>query len=784
MTLLKQALRSMWRGRKSYLACIVLMAVGIATFVSFNQLFANLTAAMESMYTGQRFADAFAAVKEIPLSAVKRLEEVPGVARVDATIVTDARILDDTTTKIVTLRIASFDPAAPQRLNDFILDEGALPTDGGILLGNGFAAANGLTVGDTLSAVLDGRKLELTVTGIVQSPEYVYVIPDASTLFPDDRTFGFAYMEASRLGTLTGKTGSATNLAFQLEEGVAFSSVQYALEDLLAPYGLRSLYDRKDQPSHAMLKTEVDSIGSMSSSLPLMFVFIAVIILYIMLKRIIEQERMQIGTLKAFGFGDRAILGHYLLYGAVTGLAGGVVGLALGLLMTDGMSSLYLEYFKLPAIRVPPNPLYLLAGLGLALASGLAGALMGTRSILRLDPAEAMRPPSPPAVHRDIVGRIPVLRAILASHGYMAMRNITRNRFRSAFVVLGMAFAFALTAFMASMGELFDDLLLSQFTKAELFNLKISLNTYVPYGEALESGYSFDGVRKAEAALELPVGLRNEHLSDAVAITGIPSDSALYKLYDSDKRAVVPLPGGGMVVSSSVAENLKLRRGDTVTVTTPYTGNREFSTTVLDVVNTNLGGAAYMQLDSLWELVELPPAVSVIVLDAENPAAIKKALTDADNVAAVMDNAETMQTYVDLLDSYMALIYMMQLCGTGVAFVIITNTASISLSERKREYATMRVLGMHPREIGRVVGFEYWVLSALSLPFGILLTRLFKESMGGMIDNDLFSMPVYTAPSSYAMAAVFCGAAVLLSNLLAGRRIGRFDMVEVLKERE
>jgi ABC-type antimicrobial peptide transport system permease subunit len=96
----------------------------------------------------------------------------------------------------------------------------------------------------------------------------------------------------------------------------------------------------------------------------------------------------------------------------------------------------------------------------------------------------------------------------------------------------------------------------------------------------------------------------------------------------------------------------------------------------------------------------------------------------------------------------------------------------------------MRVLGLHPREIARVVAFEYWLLAIASLPLGIAVTRMLKESLSGLIATDMFSFPVKTEPASYLSAALFCGLAVLLSNLLAGKKIAGFDMVEVLKERE
>ncbi len=787
MLLLRKAVRSVWRGRRSYAACVALLAIGVAVFISFNLLFVNLTAAQQSHYRELRFADAFAVVQGIPNEAVARLADIDGVAAVRATLTYEARMpRDDDTLRPVTLRLTSYEPRDGARLNDFELTEGALPGRDGILVGSGFAAAHSLAPGDALPLVIGGREITPQVDGFVRAPEYVYAIPDTGTLFPDAEIFGFGYMERSRLETLAGRTGLSNRVAFAFAEGVSLADLRPQLEESLRPYGLRSLTDRDGQASHAMLQQEVDSIGAMATSLPSVFILMAAVILTIMLGRVIEQERMQIGTLKAFGFANRAIVGHYLLYGCFAGGAGGLIGVGLGVAMTDGISAVYLEYFNMPALRVPPDPRYLAGGFVLALASGVLGALGGARRVLKLEPAEAMRPLAPPPVRGDILARLPFLRALLASHGMMAIRNLGRNRFRSAFVLLGLSFSFALTALLVSFGEIFDALLFDQFTKIELYDAKMTLASPVSYPAALEAARALPGVTNAEAILELPCELSRAHLRETVTLTALPRDSDLFHLYDAERRVAVPLPSGGAVLSASLAEKLHARQGDILRLKTPYTGDDTYPLPVADIVASNLGAGAYLCADTLWALLDQAPAAGALLL--EIPAAgipkLRAALADARNITALAAQADTRQSYDVMLDSFIGLIYFMSLAGVGVAYAIIRSTAAISLSERSREYATMRVLGMHPREIARVVGFEYWVLLAVAIPPGIALTRGLKAAMADMINNDLFTIPLYTAPASFAAAAALCVLTVALCNRSAVKRVSGFDMVEVLKERE
>jgi putative ABC transport system permease protein len=179
----------------------------------------------------------------------------------------------------------------------------------------------------------------------------------------------------------------------------------------------------------------------------------------------------------------------------------------------------------------------------------------------------------------------------------------------------------------------------------------------------------------------------------------------------------------------------------------------------------------------------IPKSANAVAISGDADA-VKTALRDADNVAAVTSTEEARQVYAEMMQTYSSLFYIMQLAGVGVALAIITNTATISLSERKREYATMRVLGMHPREIAKIVGFEYWVLALVGVWPGIPLLRGINTALLNMMDTALFTLPTTPPPRVYVISATLCFVTVAACNLLCARRISKFDMVDVLKERE
>ncbi|MCL2857760.1 MAG: FtsX-like permease family protein [Oscillospiraceae bacterium] len=784
MLLLKKAARTVWRAKKSYISCVALMSIGIMMYVSFNILYLNLVTAMDTMYEEQRFGDGFAQVVSMPQSSLAVIEAIPGVEQVSGVLRVDARVDAPGAGNIVTLRLISYDPADEYRLNDIYLEAGTAPSAEEIAVNTSFAATHGFELGDPIDLIVSGRRVSPLLSGMALSPEYVYAIQDLTELLPDPETFGVGFMPLQQLAALTGRGGEVNALSFRMSDGVEWSAVEFQLEDALSSYGLVYLLPREDQLSHAMLDMQLASIGGMATSVPLLFVMMAVVILYILLKRVIEQERGQIGILKAFGFTDRQLLAHYLCYGLITGVLGALFGITSGLAVSGVYTDLMAEFFSLPSLRADVSPQYLLVATAISLGSGAFGAIAGARAMIKLSPSDAMRPPAPPAVKGDPVGAIPGLRHLLSSYGYMALRSISRNKFRSAFVALGISFSFAIIAFMAGYMDMYDDLLFDRFTKSELFDLRITMASPVAYTSLVESVHRLNGVDEAEAILELPVQLSHKHLSTGVMLTAIREDSELYRIYDSALRVHLPPSRGGVILSSSVADSLRAQRGSMLLMSAPSAGQEDIWIPVLDVVTVNIGGAAYIELTSLWELLGIPPTATSAIVRTGDSLAIIDMLRYNESISSLTDQARAQEVLGVMLETNGAMFVLMQIAGIGIAWAIITASSSISLSERKREYATLRVLGMQPKEVAEIMGFEYWVLSIIGMLAGIPLVYLMKVSLNDMMGTDLFTIPLYTPMSAYIQAALLCALAVLISNLSARRRIATFGMVDVLKERD
>ena len=782
-TLTRKVFRSMWVHRKSYFACVFLIAIGVMMYVSMGIAADGLENAKKAFYEKYRLADVYASVGAIPVNEVDRLRNIDGVLDVSCRTKMEVRAEVAHSDKIITMCLISMNPEENERLNDIQI-KGFAPTEPeDIVVNSAFMEAHDLQIGSAITLFVHGKAFEYTIGGSFLSPEYVYIVRDISDFLPDPKGFCIAYITEDSFENLTGRPNVANDLLFTLRNGYEFDDVKIDLEDALEPYGVLTLFSKDDQLSYKFLEMEITGVRTTATSLPFVFIAMAVIMLYLMMKRIIEQERTQIGTLKAFGYSDFDMVLHYLCYGGITGVVGGLLGWLFGFLMSDVFMLMYLEFFLLPKYTQPFNPMYVFLALVISITGGITGAFMGAMKVLHLNPAEAMRPESPKPIKGNIIGKIKALKYILNSRGIMALRGIARNPVRSGFIIISVTFSFALLTVSGSMNDVLDAIMLDQFKEVRLYDVRVSLRQPLGYTQAVEAAYAVPHVTQAEGLLELPVTLISRHLREGALLTGVPADSELFRVRDTNRRISFTPPADGLILSHSLANKLQARAGDVLYIES-HLNSDDIPILVTRVIEQNLGSGAYMELKALSDLFDQPKAATAIIFNTDNLSFVHDYLKEGRNVTTIEDAGSTLQRYNDFLELYRGVLFINILMSIAVAFAIIYNTATIALSERKREYATLRVIGLSVEEVGEIMNFEYWLLGLLGMVLGIPMSMLIIRLVNSMVDTDLFSMPSTLQGAAYMTGVLGCAAAIILSNWSAKRRIRKFDMVEVLKDRE
>jgi putative ABC transport system permease protein len=175
---------------------------------------------------------------------------------------------------------------------------------------------------------------------------------------------------------------------------------------------------------------------------------------------------------------------------------------------------------------------------------------------------------------------------------------------------------------------------------------------------------------------------------------------------------------------------------------------------------------------------------SAIIFNTNHLPYVADYLSESPIVGTVDSVDATLAQYVEMMEPYTAMYSVMFVMGIAIAFAIIYNTATISLSERQREFATLRVLGMTVDEVCEIMRFEYWVLAVVGIVIGIPSASLMLVGINSILDTSMMSMPTNIATAAYIMAVLGCIAAIVLSNISTKRKVRKFDMIEVLKERE
>lgn len=778
--------RNLWENKAAYLACIAVIAIGLMVYTSISIVFDSLITARENFYRDYRFANGFIRVRGMPQSQVDRLREAEGVDEVDGRLVKDVRVLSEDREENVFLRLVSIRPGQQGRLNDIRINEGVMPSarERGILLDTDFFAANHLAPGDRVPVIIAGNRVELRVTGTAQSPEFVYTLRTVMDIYPNPEVFGVAYLPLEVMKNLFNEQ-NLNDIVFTLQAGADYEEVESRLKPRLEPYGLETIFARENQVSDLILEQELTGMQSMVTAMPVLFLSVAAIIMYILLKRMVEQQRGQIGTLKAFGYTNREILLHYISYALVIGAVGGTLGGLLGIWLSFPFMRMYEMFFNLPGLTGQFSLEYLLLGILLSLGFSCLAGYFGGRDALKLQPAEAMRPPAPPLARRTVLERWRLFWESLNVQGKMATRNLFRNLKRSFFTLLGVMFSFSLVATTGYFAAITDVLIVEQFTRVQAHDVKVVFNSPVNGREAVRELARLPGVNRAEPYLEAPVILKNRALEKGTVLLGLAADTELYNIL-SDRGLKVDLPAEGILLSERLAGLLSAEVGTRLEAESAFARESPFTVEVAGIVPQYLGLNAYAEIRTLTRLLNQGEIVTSVLLAADEEVTpyLRDRYGESARVFAVEEKGAQLVKFNELMESFGYMTYILAAFGVLTGFAVIYNSSIVSLSERKRELASLRVLGMTPEEVLQVLTFEQWFISFFGMLAGIPMTMALVRGMADATNSDVFTLPTKFQIQPMIVGALVTAAAIWITHLAVAGKIKKLSMVEVLKEND
>lgn len=637
----------------------------------------------------------------------------------------------------------------------------------GVWLFSKFADAWGLKVGDSFTVHALGQDMEKEIRGLVSTPEYEFACASSDT-DTDFHNIGFAYLSAEALP----------------EELRIFNEIVFtcqgdplALEDELSK-ALDGDYsfigDRKSIDGYNRLTDELHQHDSFSYIFSAIFVAIALLVIVTTMKRMIAQQRTQIGTLNALGMKNRKILWHYLSYSVVLSAIGCVLGIVLGLL-TFGrlMVNMFSEFYTVPDWE----PGYSFKSLILAAAIVLicAGAsFVCCKKILKIHPSEALRPASGPTAKPCIFEKLPFWDKLSFNARYN-LRDISRSKLRAFMGIFGTAMGMMIMTLGIGAFDTVSFVKDWYFTDIQNYEYQVLFNDSATLEDAEEIKAEIGGELIAMDMISVaadPHPTSDEIISCKLAVT---EGEELFRVSNVDLE-MSPIPKGTVALTMKQADKLGLKEGDKV-----YWKTSAGSVWQEDVIglisrHPSVTGITMLREDYEAEGFDFRPAMLVSKNDCSSA-------ENKDSVSAVHTMTDLKASFDKSMEVMDLLVWFMVVFACLLIVIVLYNSGNLSFNEREKEFATLKVLGFRSSAIRRLLSSQNLWLSLIGSICGIPLGR---GPLQAMMDSngDAIDWPCYISPLTYVLSALFVMGVSVLVGAMFSRRIKRIDMVEVLKGME
>lgn len=782
-----KVLRDLWSMRTQALSIALLIASGIAVFVMSVSNYVALVSAMNTHYRNERFADLFASLKRAPLALAEQIRDIDGIAIVEPRIAQTVRVIRPDTDLSITGRIISVPAADQPQLNRLYVVKGrwldpARPDE--VIVNEAYARARAVEPGDAIDVVLNGRLHEFHVAGIALSPEFVFATRPGLPL-PDDRNLAVLWAGEDAVAGAFDMKGAFNDVLMTLAPGASKPEVIEAVDRILSPFGGIGAYDRRDLPSNRFLEDELAEQETLGIVMPATFYAIAAFLMNIVVGRLVEAQREQIAALKALGYSNLPIALHYIKFVSVIAIIGAAIGLLLGWWFAASIIENYRAFFRFPVLKTRLELWTIAVAVLASMAAANIGALSAVYRIVRLAPAEALRPQIP-KVSTSVfwLGRFSGTAAIPLQF-VIALRVIVGHPFRTLFTIVGIALAVPLVLFGLFWFDAIGHMIDVSFGRIERGDAFVMFSTPVR-ATALHELRSVPGVMLAEGQRIVPVEITTSHRKYRTSLVGLPASSEL-KVPRDRTLAPIEVPPSGVMMSRPLAESLGISVGQSITIAVLEEKRPVRDLPVVKLSDDILGFSVTMEISALNRLLRED--------DLINAAALKVDTLYADRVWSRLqmmpriESSSVKSLWLSLFNESIAGMIVVGaaiLTGFGllIAVGVVYNSARVAFQERAWEVASLRILGFTRRECAVILISELAFEVLVAIPLGLLVGRALIELIVNLRVRESFQVPVVIEPQSYAAAALIILTAAIASGFVVQQRINKLDLVHALKARD
>ena len=761
--LFKKMLRDFKDHKIQFLSIFLMALIGVYGFTGISGEVVGLVDVSTHYYEDTNLADGWVYGEDLDnetFSDIRNMDEIKDAQR-EMVVNTVANYSSDPD---ITLHIVE----GKQKISKFHLFKGTDFDENdkeGIWIDKRFADGRNLDIGDKISLKFDGKKVSKTIKGIMYSPEYVYYIQEGS-LLPDFSQVGYAYMP-SKGADFDIEYNTITLDAYDELEEKDFKS---KLEETLGQKAYVQFLPRENNVGVKTLQDEIDQHQMFSAIFPSIFVLVSILTLVTTMSRVISAQRIQIGTLKAMGFGNKSIILHYLSYGFVLSLAGSIIGLVLG-----PMTIPYLFYPTMSSTYSLPHwgpswDISFFAVAGIIVLFSVLASFISVKGISDENPAETIRPKAPKIVSSGFIERTKFWKKFSFNERWN-YRDAKRNKIRAIMSVFGV-FACALLVMSAfGMCDSINDVEDWQYDQIYNFNSKLILNENITDSQLSHVLEETNG----EGVMEETIELKYKGSKKAGTLT-VMNHTELYRITDGN-RNYIQLDPDGIAISDKMAEVLGVKVGDKVrwhvagnpkwidseiteTYSIPFGQGMVMSPKVFD----KEGGDDYNYSTN-------------VVLTKKN---VNRNYTGANSITTREDIRKGWDTMTEALN---IMVSVLTAFAVVLAVVVLYNLGLLSFTEIQRELATLKVLGFNSKSLRRLLLTQNLWFSTIGFLLAIPGAYILMGIMMGSTGDD-YSFPINIYLWNFVVSFIITFGLSVLVNLAFSFKIKKVNMVESLKSNE
>lgn len=554
------------------------------------------------------------------------------------------------------------------------------------------------------------------------------------------------------------------------------------------------IWGRDKNISYSSFTANIDKLNAITTVFPIFFFLVAALVVSTTMTRMVEEERLQIGTMKALGYSAKTIMQKYILYALAASVSGTLVGLAVGFKAFPSIIwSAYEMMYYMPAIATPWRLSQALFSGGTLTVLSLLVTALTCRSSLSETPAALMLPRAPKAGKRILLERITPLWRHFPFSWKVTCRNLFRYKKRFWMTVIGVAGCTSLLIAGFGISDSLNAIITKQYE--DIFHY--DLMTVVTEEDALTQGavqeYLFDNPSVFSDSLAVSIQSTRQEIKNGEAdvYLMIPKDLSSFgsfvDLHERVSRKATPLQEDGIIITEKLAKTLGIQAGDSITLQNEDEEKASF--TVTGVCEHYVSNYVYMSAATYEAGFQKAPVYNAALskMPDDNQTVrdqVSAVLLDNDHVASLTFTADNVKQVLNMLNSIDAVVVLIIVCAAGLAFVVLYNLSNINVAERVKEIATIKVLGFYDREVDSYVNRESYALTGIGIFFGIFGGIALHKFVITTVEVDAVMFGRSLRPVSFLYAVLLTLLFSIIVSLVIGRSLKKVSMVESMKAPE